>query len=498
MTSDHQPQETLQRRALGPTQVLFQSIASAGPAAGVATSLVFVMLYAGGSSPLAVFLGTIGILFVAISLGQMAKYIPSAGGMYSYTAQGLGKNFGFLAAWTVTLAEFVNVPVVFLGFLYITQANLVTHLKAPTWIWVPIAFVGIGIVTGLCIRGIKISTEVLTVLGVVEITVLVALAISLIVLAGHHNTLSVFAVHTGNKKGFGADFAGIIYCILAFIGFDAAAPLAEEALNPKRTIPRALVGSVVVTGIFFVLLTYAGVVYWGPTKIASFVSFNGGDPFDGVAKLAWGGAWIIVLLAILNSLYIGTIGATNAATRYQYSLGRIGILHPRLATVHHKFKTPWITILLQGGITLGLALILSPILGSPQDAFGFLATGVVLLYLVIYGLASISCLPYYWRHHRSEFNILLHGVIPVLAVLFMIPVFIASLGINFAGLGIFPITGPDKWAPILAGIWMLIGIILLPTLKGRWNAKFSQLGHVFVDDDAAKNSPNPEMPGVLD
>jgi amino acid transporter len=479
----------LRHGALGPGSVLLQAIATAGPAAGLATSLVFVATYAGGSAPLAVLLGSIGILFVALSMAQLARHVPSAGGMYSYAAAGLGSGAGFLTAWAVMLAEWVNVPVIVLGAAYITQADLTTHLHTPTWLWAPVGIALTAVATFLTYRGIRLSARIVSILGVAELVVIVALIFTLIISAGGRNTLSVFGTHVGNAHGFGSDFAAMIYCVLAFVGFDAAAPLAEEAQNPRRAVSRALVGSVLLTGIVFVLATYAAVVYWGPHAIAtgthSFVAFNGGDPFDGVAQKVWGGAWVIMLLAVLNSLYAGSVGGMNASTRYQFALGRIRILPTSFGIVHPKHLTPWVAVGVQGTITVVLVVGLSLGLGSASAAFGFLASGVVLLFLLIYGIASISCIGFYWRYHRHGFNVVAHGIIPVLAVAFLAPVFVASLGINFAGLGIAPLAGASKWAPWFAGAWMLAGVILLPILRRRWAPRFAQLDRVFLSPKEA-------------
>ncbi len=71
--------------------------------------------------------------------------------------------------------------------------------------------------------------------------------------------------------------AGSIFGFLAFIGFEAAAPLAAETTNPKRNIPRAVVGSALLVGLFFVLCTYAVTIFFGPSHMANFLSFNGGN-----------------------------------------------------------------------------------------------------------------------------------------------------------------------------------------------------------------------------
>jgi amino acid transporter len=86
----------LQRDAVGLTSVLFMSVTNMAPAAAVAFSILFAVPYAGGSTPLAVLLGLAVLMLVAISIGQLAKRLPSAGGLYTYNAQGMGTVVGFL------------------------------------------------------------------------------------------------------------------------------------------------------------------------------------------------------------------------------------------------------------------------------------------------------------------------------------------------------------------------------------------------------------------
>ena len=65
---------------------------------------------------------------------------------------------------------------------------------------------------------------------------------------------------------------GMIFAFLAFIGFESSAPLAEEAINPRRTVPRAIVLAAVSIGIFYVFCSYAGVVGWGINNLATYSS----------------------------------------------------------------------------------------------------------------------------------------------------------------------------------------------------------------------------------
>src|SRR2546430_15681221 len=89
---------TLQRGAIGTVHVLFQSITHMAPAAAVAFSIIVGVPYAGGSMPLAVVLALVACIFVAISVGQLARHLPSAGGLYTDNARGLGPPAGFPVA----------------------------------------------------------------------------------------------------------------------------------------------------------------------------------------------------------------------------------------------------------------------------------------------------------------------------------------------------------------------------------------------------------------
>jgi len=113
----------------------------------------------------------------------------------------------------------------------------------------------------------------------------------------------------------------MIYAILAFIGFEAAAPLGEEARDPRRTIPAAVVLSCVLIGVFYVFTTYAASVYFGPSRMADpdhgFLTLNGGDPWAGMAFQVWGPLGILVILAVVNSAIANANAGANGSLAFQ-------------------------------------------------------------------------------------------------------------------------------------------------------------------------------------
>src|SRR5437763_14303558 len=97
--------QRLERNAVGLAPTLFQSITHMAPAAAVAFSIIVGVPYAGGSILLAVLLALVACLLVAVSIGQLARHLPSAGGLYSYVTHRLGTGLGFLVAWAFMLAQ---------------------------------------------------------------------------------------------------------------------------------------------------------------------------------------------------------------------------------------------------------------------------------------------------------------------------------------------------------------------------------------------------------
>jgi amino acid transporter len=474
---------TLRPGAIGLVPVLFQSITHMAPAAAVAFSIIVGVPYAGGSMPLAVVLALVACVFVAISVGQLARHLPSAGGLYTYNARGLGPSAGFLVAWGFMLAEPLVAPLLFLIFGNVISANLNAHFGTPTWLWAPLVLVAAAVVWFLTYRGIRLSTEAGVGLGLFEIAVFVLVALVLIGAAGERNTLTVFTPQPGG--GLGKVFPGMIYAILAFIGFEASAPLGEEARNPRRTIPAAVILSCVLIGLFYVLTTYAATVYFGPSRMADpktgFLAQNGGDPWTGMALQVWAPLGILVIVAVANSAIANSNAGANAATRVGFALARIGLLPSALARIHPVHRTPSVAVTVQAVAGAALAIGLGFLLGGPLNAFALLGTVATIVVIVIYVCTNLSNLVLHVREHRENLNVLLNLVVPVLGILVFLPALLAAVGIDFAGLGITPLGPPANAAPAIIGAWLVLGVALLVYFRLRAPDRVRETAALFVE-----------------
>ncbi|MBO0804289.1 MAG: APC family permease [Nocardiopsaceae bacterium] len=467
--------------SVGLVPVLFQSIANMAPGAAVAFSILFAAPYAGGATPLAVLLGLVLCLLVAVTIGQVAKHLPSAGGLYTYNARGLGTGVGFMVGWAFLLAEVVVAPAGLLIVGIVCSTVLHDHLGWPTWTWAPFSVAAGLVVWYLVWHGIKLSTTANVILALFEITVFLALAVTLAVRAGSANTFAVFTVGEHNAKGFGSVVPGVLYAVLGIIGFEAAAPLGEEARNPKRVIPLAVVGSCLAIGVFYMFCYYGATVFFGPARMTAFPAAGDGDPWPALASSVWGLGFIAVTIALVNSAVAGSNASAIATTRVGYSLARIRMLPSVMARVHPRLGTPSVATHVQMAVAIGYALIAGFAFGAPLKALVFQGTLSGVVIVIIYMATGLSCISFYLRERRDEFNILLHGLIPLASCLLFAPVLLAALGVDFGGLGLTPLTPPASYAPYVIYAWLAIGLGVLGWFLATDRSRIARTGLVFED-----------------
>jgi amino acid transporter len=478
----------LAREAVGLREVLFQSITHMAPAAAVAFSIVVGANFAAGALPLSVVFALIGCLLVAVSIGQLARRLPSAGGFYTYAARGLHPAVGFLVGWGYAFVEPLVAPLLYLIFGNLVASTLQQEFgwSYDTW-WVVSAVVAALIVFVFGWFGVRLSTGAGTLLGLFEILVFAALAVTLIIQAGGDNDLGVFGTGFANVEGFtgmSGVIAGSVYTILAFIGFEAAAPLAEEAKDPRRTIRLAVIYSCLAIGVFYILTTYAAAVSFGPDRFAEFPKAGDGNPWDFLARGAWGAGWVLVFLAVANSAIANANASANAATRTWFAMGRIRLLPTALAHVNPRWRSPDVAVVTQLVVGVGVSLWLG-LQYTPLTAFALVGTIVTAVIISIYMVVNLACLVFYLREGRDEFNWFLHGVVPVLGIAAFVPAFLTAVGIQaFSFVSALPY--PISLVGPVVGVWYAIGVVVLVLLLARQPQRLRDTGRVFVEEDAVE------------
>jgi amino acid transporter len=463
--------DRLREGSIGLPQVLFQSITHMAPGAAIAFSILVSVQFAGVALPLAVLCALIACVLVANSIGQLAKQIPSAGGLYAYVSRALGPKIGFMVGWVYLIFEPLVAPLLFLIFAWATEDVVKNDIGWDIgWAWW--VFLAAGIVFFLTYRDVRLSTNAGVALGIFEIAVFVALATWM--LLSHLGDLSLAPFDpTNNEVGtLTGTFKGMVFAILAFIGFEAAAPLGEEAKTPRWTIPRAVVGSAFLIGLFYVFCSYAWVIGTGLGDFTK-VTTAAANPWRDLGEVYWSGGWVLIFFAIINSAIANANAGVNAATRVIYAMGRIDVLPRAFARTHPVHKTPHVAIITQSVFAVVLALLFGWKWG-PLTGFVVMATALTILVILVYITTCIACLVFYRRERPQEWNTWLHGVFPVLGAL----AFIAPLWYQYRPLPDYPM----RYANWFALIWIGLGILVTWVMATYRREALENAGRIFVDD----------------
>jgi amino acid transporter len=471
----------LRRDAIGLREVLFQSITDMAPGAAIAASIPAGVAFAGGSLPLAVIFALVACLFCACSIGLLAREMPAAGSLATYAARGLHPSIGFLVAWAYVLVGFLIPPLVLLQLGFTTAATISSEFHGyPASLWWPWAILGALIVLAAGFYGVRTSARLGTILGLSEIGVFLVLAVFLVVHAGSHNTLSVFTTRytPSGFRGISGVVGGSVYTILAFGGFEGAAPLAEETRNPRRTIQRAVLLATLLIGALYVFTTYAVDVAFGPKSFITFTTGTGSASWEGLARSLYGLFWFFVFLAIVNSTIANANAGVNVSSRTAYAMGRIGAFPRFLAQVHAKHRSPATAIVVAFVITIAVTLGLGFDYG-PTTAFVMVGTALVIVIAAIYILMNAACIGYFTRR-GSGLNPLMHVVIPVLGILTFIPAWLTSAGIKVFSF-VAPLAPPESYmGPGVAG-FMILGVVYMIYLYNTTPERIADVGLVHLD-----------------
>ena len=246
--------------------------------------------------------------------------------MATYAARGLHPSLGFLTAWGYAMVGWLIPPLVLLQLGFTVAGTLNAEISGyPANLWWPWSILGLLIIFATGYFGVRTSARFGTILGVFEIAVFLIMGVLLLFHAGSHNTLSVFTTkYTPSAfHGLSGVIAGSVFSVLAFGGFEGAAPLAEEARNPRRTIQLAVILATLLIGALYVFTTYAADVAFGPGKFAGFTTSTGPASWEGMARSLYGLFWILVFLAIVNSTLANSNAGVNVSSRMVFAMGRI-------------------------------------------------------------------------------------------------------------------------------------------------------------------------------
>ncbi len=402
-------------------------------------------------------------------VAQYAKRIHAAGALYDYVSNGLGSVVGTASGYLYyagTIILTTGLGVLIGGYVHDNLMPVVFSVEDglfPIWVWDLIFALGLFVVLYF---GVQISTRVQLTLALVSVAVVLTYFLSIIVRLGGDNDFAKAFDPNPSPDGFSGIMFGVLYGVLIFVGFETAANLAEETAEPKRSIPRAVLLSVVVVSIFYIIAAYVEVAGFGfDMSVITSPDVAGAPLFAlGAPGGEFGSDFILKLLLVVVFLDMLAVyvGAAVASTRGVFAMARDRRLPKMMAGVSGKYGTPTGAIAFLMGVQLGLIAAsewwdgLFALEGLPHyfslfvwcSTFGGFALLVVYFLMSLGALAGIATDP--------------EKVKLVIA---------AILGLLISGAAIFgsfyKVPSPTILAPVYALGLFVVGLIVAVLVKGR-------------------------------
>ncbi|MCP9211398.1 APC family permease [Streptomyces sp. NEAU-Y11] len=414
----------------------------------------------GRAVPLAFLLAGVTVLLVAYVFVRLCQHFHSAGSVYAFVGAALGPRTGLVAGWCL-LGAYILFGVVTssaAGVFGIAFLQGVGVWERPVW-WSPFLLVAVVLVAALVlsVSPAKRGTRVL--LTVEGVTVALILVVSTVVLVrliagsapeGQRFTLEVFRPQPGTS--WSELFLGVVFGFLSFAGFEAAATLGEEAAEPRRAIPRAILATAVFGGLYFTFVTAVEVMGFGVGK-AGLEAFAASSSLLGDLGETYVGSWVgdCITLGTTVSAFGCCLASMVGASRVTYTLFRDGAGNRgpgRLSAT----GTPGVSAALIAGVMGFIIVVCATVFSArPMDTFLWSGTVGTLLLLVAYALTTVGGI---WL-------LFIRRVMPVAAWQIVFPLgALAILGYTlYRSVFPYPASGAARWFPVVSGTWVLVAIV---------------------------------------
>jgi amino acid transporter len=464
------------KRNLKVRHAVITSMAVITPTGAILFLPIPIAAFAGKAMPLSIVVAFAVTFVIMNAIFRFSQRIAHAGSFYAFVRASLGIEAGFFAGWLFMAFYPVLVALDMILFGATLNGIIVAH-GGPNIPWWLLMIIGLAIIWAIGVIGIRFSARSDLVLLTFEIGVLLALALTILGSGAPGGDWHPQVFNPGAAPGgFGNVAIGAVFGVLAFTGFEASAYLGEETQNPRRTIPRAMLVTVVLVGVIYVFFFYVVTVGFGLNNVSKIVT--NAAPWDTLGIHYWGtGPTVLVDIASVVALIAGGLAAQNGAARMALALGREGLLPPVLGRTIPRFGTPaWaLTFLLGVSVAMGFGFGFG---FQPLPAFSLLSLVVTLCALGVYALAQVGLVRYFYRN--GTFNVLWHLLLPFAAL--------AAIGYLYYKSVVPSPAYPNNWAIWIALIWAGAGLAVLAWLKLRRRSLLAQTAEIIAGADDSLNS----------
>ncbi|MDX2098742.1 MAG: APC family permease, partial [Leptolyngbyaceae cyanobacterium bins.59] len=340
MTSEIQVERSisgLKPNCLSFGEVLAQSFAVIAPTTVPASNIGLVVALAGNGTWLSFTIGLVGLVLVSLNINQFASRSASPGSLYSYIVKGLGPTAGVVCGWSLVLAYlFTGMSVLcgFANFSGLLLGHLGLHLSPIT-----LLAIGTGVAWYAAYKDIQLSAIAMLWLEMISLGLIVLLCLLVWMHTGFTLDFSQFTLQ-GVTPGNIA--TGLVLVMFAFSGFESATSLGDEARKPLKTIPKAVMGSVILAGLFFILTAYIEILGFHQMGI----DITHAEEPLGLLSRQIGFSWLgdLVALGALFSFFACVLGSINPAARVFFTMAQHGLFPASVGSAHVENRTPHVAV----------------------------------------------------------------------------------------------------------------------------------------------------------
>ncbi|MEP0755266.1 APC family permease [Trichocoleus sp. Lan] len=426
-------------------EVLAQSFAVIAPTTIPASNIGLIVVLSGNGTWLSFLIGMIGLVLVSININQFASRSASPGSLYSYIVKGLGPTAGVICGWSLVLAYLFTGMSVLCGFANFSSI-LIGHLGIhPSTI--TLLALGAGVAWYAAYKDIQLSAMAMLWMEGASLALIGVLGIIIWAHKGFALDMSQLTLQ-GVTPGSVA--MGLVLVMFSFSGFESATSLGDEAKDPLKTIPRAVLGSTTLAGLFFISMTYIEVLGFSGTGVSITTTE---EPLGFLAQQAGVGfLGTLVAFSALFSFFACVLGSINPAARVFFTMARHGLFPSSLGLSHSSNRTPHIAVTLCSLIVFLVPASMSLFHVKLFDSMGYLGAICSYGFLTVYTLISIAAPVYLHKIRKLRLH---HVVFSVLAVGFMMIPVLGSVGIP--GSRLFPIpAAPYDAFPYLFLMYLIV------------------------------------------
>lgn len=459
---------------LGVASIVFMVVATAAPlTVMVANTPLIISMGNGAGASFDVLVAAGIMLLFCVGFIAMSKYINNAGAFYSYVQKGLGRFLGMGTASTA-IFSYSLILIALETYLSFSISGFLSDFLNINVSWKYLTIIIIAAVGFLGYQKIELSSKVLSVVLVLEVSIVIILDFFI----SKNPNVTVFSDNLFSSQYIitGAPSLGILFAIYCFMGFESTVIYREEVKDPEKTIPRATYISVCLIGAFYIISIWLEIVGVGTNSIVDFANNNPANMYMLLTEKFLGKTFSDTLQVLLiTSLFACVLSLHNIIVRYQFVLSRNGAIHKSISYIHRKHGSPHISSFIQTITSLViLALVCYLKLDPVTQVYAWGAAAGTLGYMLILALTSASIIVYFIRN-KSKMNrwtVLYSPLLSLIAILSCLVVALKNLPLLIGG------NDADAAAIIIKAFMLFIflsGVLLAVYMRWKSPGSFAQL-----------------------